>query len=99
MVILQPYAKFLELKNHRDYGSMVSHNTHFYSFIPVIHSNLFQNIPFAQKHLYDFYSKMKNCRNKILYKNEYFSNTNIGFDLKKYSSPGNNLSNLEQNKK
>ncbi len=72
MVILQPYAKFLELKKSRDYGSMVSHNAHFYSFIPVIHSNLFQNIPFAQNYLYDSPSKMKNCHNKILYKNKYF---------------------------
>jgi hypothetical protein len=55
MVILQPYAKFLELKKSRDYGSMVSHNAHFYSFIPVIHSNLFQNIPIAQKHFYEYF--------------------------------------------
>jgi len=60
MVIIQPYAKFLELKKSLDYGSMVSHNTHFYSFIPVIHSNLFQNIPFAQNHLHYIFANMKN---------------------------------------
>jgi hypothetical protein len=72
MVILQPYAKFLELKKSRDYGSMVSHNAIFYSFIPVIHSNLFQNIPFTQKHLHYIFAYMKIYHNKRLYKYKYF---------------------------
>ena len=64
MVITQPYTQKMELKKSRDYGSMVIHNTHFYSFIPVIHSNLFQNIPFAHKHLYDIFVNMKIYHNK-----------------------------------
>jgi hypothetical protein len=99
MVITQPYTQKMELKKSRDYGSMVSHNANFYSFIPVIHSNLFQNIPFAQKQIYKYFSNIKIYNNKILYKNKYFWNINNFIDPKKYSSPGNNLSNLEQNKK
>ena len=53
MVFLQPYTKKLELKKTRNYGSMVSHNPFFCSFIPVIYSNLFQNIPIAQRHFYN----------------------------------------------
>lgn len=67
MVFLQPYTKKLELKNTHNYGSMVSHIPIFYSFIPVIHSNLFQNIPIAQRHFYNKTKALKKCYDNSLY--------------------------------
>ena len=99
MVLSQPSTKKLELKNTRNYGNMVSHISIFCSFIPVIHSNLFQNIPIAQRHFHNTYKALKKCYDNSLYKNICYYFSIIGFYPKKYSSPGNNLSNLEQNKK
>ncbi len=45
----------MEPKKANKNGSMVSHFPHIYSFIPVIHSNLFQNIPVAQKYFEDLF--------------------------------------------
>ena len=99
MVFSQPYTKKLELKKTRNYGSMVSHNPFFCSFIPVIYSNLFQNIPIAQRYFHNNHKTLKKCHNNRLYKKIYYYFSIIGIYLKKYSSPGNILSNLEQNKK
>jgi hypothetical protein len=41
----------------------------------------------------------KKCYNNRLYEKIYYYFAIIGIYPKKYSSPGNNLSNLEQNKK
>lgn len=60
MVFSQPSTKKLELKNTGNYGSMVRHIPIFCSFIPLIHSNLFQNIPIAQRH---FHNNPKNLKN------------------------------------
>jgi len=68
MVLTQPCTKNLELKNKRNYGSMVRHIPIFYSFIPVIHSNLFQNIPIAQRHFHNNPKTLKKCHDNRLYK-------------------------------